>query len=477
MMSILCWDWSQELKEESKRVKEKLKEYKLEEEQIINNINDEISFENPLEDVIYDRLGNVFNFQFPKRNLRVRMDRITQDRYTSADIRVEYIKPLQFQSHHIFQSKANIDQSSGANGKTSMVKSCSTRADEMSYEEWDAIIEYACVSVLEAFREDELEPAVNLRDLKEPKDEGMLVSPILPLNEPSIIFGEGGTGKSLLSLWIGGLVSEGFGFDWISAKQKNVLYLDYETSEDEFKRRGDKLASGMGMDEPYENIWYRRYSRPLIEMVEHVRAEIDKHNIGFIVVDSAGYACPEPESSRETNKFFNAMRSLPGVTWLVIAHTSKESSNNKTPFGSVFWWNGARSIWEIKKNQDAGEGWINSILHHRKINNGTMQKSIGFNLKFVRDAVTINNADVGEIENYIQTKSRIEEIYQYLLKSKQKKTIAQVLEMLDLDESKLNSVRASMSRDERMIHFEAGMWGIVGLNYDEGFTKPNSIGW
>ena len=235
-----------------------------------------------------------------------------------------------------------------------MVKTCYNRADELAYDEWDAIIEYSCVSVLEAFREDETAPAINLRDLTESTDEGMLVSPLFPANEPSIIFGEGGTGKSIITLWIAGLVSEGFGFDWLSAKQKNVLYLDYETSEDEFKRRGDKLSKGMGLDMPYANIWYRRYNSPLVDMVEHLREEIDRNDIGFIVVDSVGYACPEPISDKETNRYFNAIRTFPNVTFINIAHTSKEQGNNKTPFGSVFWWNGARSIWEIKKSQEQG---------------------------------------------------------------------------------------------------------------------------
>ena len=410
-----------------------------------------IEIENPLEDVIFNRIGNVFKFDFPKKNIRIRLDKISQDRYTGADVRVEYLKPLQFQAHHIFQSKANIDQSSGANGKTSMVKTCYNRADDLNYEEWDAIIEYSCVSVLEAFREDETAPAINLRDLAEATDEGMLVTPLFPANEPSIIFGEGGTGKSVITLWLAGLVSEGFGFDWVSAKKKNVLYLDYETSEAEFKRRGDKLSKGMGLDMPYANIWYRRYNSPLVDMVEHLREEIDRNDIGFIVVDSVGYACPEPISDKETNKYFNAMRTFPEVTFINIAHTSKENIAKKTPFGSVFWWNGARSI-----------------------NNGSLQKPIGFNLKFLPDSIMINNADAKEIQNYEVARTRTDEIYQILARSSEKLNLNEILYALELDESKLNSVRASMSRNDNMIHFGNGLWGVKGKNYG---NNASSISW
>ena len=441
--------------------------------------NEEIKFENPLEDVIFDRLGNIFSFNFPKRNLKVRIDQVRQDRYTGADVRIEYLEPLQFQSHHIFQSKMNIDQASGQNGKSSVVKTCHNRADDLSYEEWDAIVEYVCVSVLESLREDELAPAINLRELPEAKDEGMLVTPLFPANDISMIFGEGGTGKSMLALWIAGLISEGFEFDWIAAKKQNVLYLDYETSEDEFKKRGDSLSKGLGLDEPFENIWYRRYNEPLIDMVENMREEIHRNNIGFGIVDSAGYACPEPESSKETNKFFKAMRTFPQVTWLVIAHTSKENIAKKTPFGSVFWWNGARSVWEIKKSQEQNDDNINSVLHHRKVNNGKLQKTIGFGLKFIPGAVMVNNSDITEIENYSQVRSRMQEIYGFLAKVKDKQTLNEIMHELEIDQSKANSVRASMSRNDELQHFGNGLWGIKGRNYDSegpGISRK-TMGW
>ena len=46
----------------------------MEQEQIENEEITEI--ENPLEDVIYNRIGNVFKFDFPKKNIRIRLDKI-----------------------------------------------------------------------------------------------------------------------------------------------------------------------------------------------------------------------------------------------------------------------------------------------------------------------------------------------------------------------------------------------------------------
>ena len=45
----------------------------MEQEQIENE--EIIEIENPLEDVIYNRIGNVFKFDFPKKNIRIMLDR------------------------------------------------------------------------------------------------------------------------------------------------------------------------------------------------------------------------------------------------------------------------------------------------------------------------------------------------------------------------------------------------------------------
>jgi hypothetical protein len=104
-----------------------------------------------------------------------------------------------------------------------------------------------------------------------------------------------------------------------------------------------------------------------------------------------------------------------------------------------------------------------------------MQKPIGFNLKFLPDSISVNNADAKEIENYQVTRTRTDEIYQILLRSNEKMTLNEILYALDLDESKTNSVRASMSRSDTLVHFGDGLWGVKGKNYGNG--NNSSISW
>ena len=86
----------------------------------------------------------------------------------------------------------------------------------------------------------------------------------------------------------------------------------------------------------------------------------------------------------------------------------------------------------------------------------------------------INNADAKEIQNYEVARTRAEEIYQILARSSEKLTLNEILYALDLDESKLNSVRASMSRSDTLVHFGDGLWGVKGKNYG---NNGSSISW
>jgi hypothetical protein len=86
----------------------------------------------------------------------------------------------------------------------------------------------------------------------------------------------------------------------------------------------------------------------------------------------------------------------------------------------------------------------------------------------------INNADAKEIQNYEVARTRTDEIYQILARSSEKLSLNEILYALELDDSKLNSVRASMSRNDNMIHFGNGLWGVKGKNYG---NNASSISW
>ena len=61
----------------------------------------------------------------------------------------------------------------------------------------------------------------------------------------------------------------------------------------------------------------------------------------------------EPESAKATTDYYSAIRGFgEDVTVLTLAHTTKADSDKKTPFGSAFWSYWARSVWEVKREDN-----------------------------------------------------------------------------------------------------------------------------
>jgi AAA domain len=209
-----------------------------------------------------------------------------------------------------------------------------------------------------------------LHEVSPAKDERVIFVDEFPIltSHPSIIFGDGGTGKSLLTLWlVGRLAQEGV----------RVLWLDWELEGSDHRER---LAELFGDDLP-ENIAYYRCEASIGTLAEQLRKTVEDLGIELVVVDSAAFAIEgDPEKADAARTFFQALRSLGRVGSIVIAHETKNSDHTK-PFGSAFWHNGARLTWYIaakdrtSKNQ-AVESCI--TLTSRKDNLRVAKKGVAF---------------------------------------------------------------------------------------------------
>tara|TARA_R110002020_G_scaffold138674_3_gene309135 strand:+ start:2899 stop:4251 length:1353 start_codon:yes stop_codon:yes gene_type:complete len=422
------------------------------------------------------RLGNSWHFELKNINLKIKVDNIKSYNYISGEITFSYLEPI-FDKEHIHSSQIAINQLGGTNGRLTLMNHL--RSVEPEVKEWDRILEYVCVTVITGYREGE--PTVNLAEIDMPVDRGNLVTPLIPYGEASLIFGEGGSGKSILSLWIANLVHQGVQTDWISALKKNVLYIDYETHLSEYLVRNNKLANGMGLDNP-SGIFYRRTNEPMIAIAEIIRAEIDRKEIGFVVVDSAAMACgAEPESAKATTDYYKAIRSFgDDITILTLAHTTKADTENKTPFGSAFWTYYARSVWEIKKKPSDKSNQQNIGLYHRKVNNTQLHEPIGYSIQYLSNEINVNGFDITDSDTLNQEIPMIKRIYNYLRNADEYKPIYEIMESLEIPNKKEGSIRAMISRNsgvaKKIIHSGEGTYGIEGKNYDkETITMDNEI--
>ena len=113
---------------------------------------------------------------------------------------------------------------------------------------WDEILEYVCVMVLDKHREGT--PTIKLANHSMPEGLVFRLRPFLQERQPTLLFGEGDTGKSWLAIFMSVLVSQGLSCMGMEAEPGNVLYLDYETDSDTLWERVNMISAGLGIPIP-----------------------------------------------------------------------------------------------------------------------------------------------------------------------------------------------------------------------------------
>jgi AAA domain len=284
--------------------------------------------------------------------------------------------------------RANLNLTS-TQARTACVKQLASRDKDQGID-WNALVEQACYLTVEAHRAGE--PAILLRNAERPADAGWLLPPIVLGRLPTILFGDGGTAKSYLSL--AAAISIHSGYELLSIKPSarvNVAYLDWEF--DAYEHR-DRMRRLVGEDMP--GIVYVPCVGPLRDQVDRLQRVIREHDIGFVVIDSVGMACEgPPEEAQSALGFFDALRSLQ-VGALCVAHVNRSGDTDR-PFGSTFWHNSARSTWYAKKQQEAAASTLTVGLFNRKSNIGPLSAPLGFTLAFDDNQTTIERTDVRDV--------------------------------------------------------------------------------
>lgn len=243
------------------------------------------------------------------------------------------------------------------------------------------------------------EPAILLRDAKRPApDEQLRIDGLaLPKRHPSIIFGDGGSAKSYLALYVAGRLAQ---------SGLRVALFDWELEAEDHRLRLEHL---FGADMPA--VVYARCSRPLVHEADRLARIRHEHRLDFAVFDSIGFACDgPPEAAEVAGAYLRTVRSL-GIGSLNLAHISKAEGGDQKPFGSAFWHNGARMTWFAKlADGNPGDSEITLGLFNRKHNLGPRLPAVGFGVRFETNTTTftrVNLADVSDLASKLSTFERI----------------------------------------------------------------------
>ena len=352
----------------------------------------------PLPTPIVDiSIGNRRIYRWPDSGLMVKLDKLFQTRrgidcwltVATSDLGTIY-GPIHF------------DLLSGTK-RTELRRELKERKEH----DWASVLQHVASLTIESLVDSS--DVVDMATYHRKADTPWLMRPFVKRHQPSVLMGDGGEGKSTLAIAL--MISLASGTSLIPGltvqEPCNTMMVDWETDEDEFAMVRDALLSAANLPMPERSLLYKHVGTgSLQDQLDSIQRTCTEHDLGFLLVDSivasAGGDVNEAEAAR---LYFNTIGAL-GIATLGIAHISKEGSESKRrrtrPFGSVFYWNLARNIWEIRKDQDAGSPTSSLGLYHAKINRGRESKPIGLEVAFTEDAdgnitqINYTSADVAD---------------------------------------------------------------------------------
>lgn len=321
---------------------------------------------------------------------------------------------------------------------------------------WEEIVELVALTTADTYREGD--PFIYLKDITdEPLDRAFLIRDFLPYRQSTVLYGDGMAGKSLLALLMAICVATGQQLPGMTSLQEAqaVLYLDWETTATTHAYYLRCIERAHDLEIPQQRIIYRRMSRSLQLEAHRIKREIDKHQVGLLIVDSMVPACGgEPESAQVVMTFFNAIRSLGAITALILSHLTKLEAQRKglpRPFGSVFTTNLARSTWLARRAELGSAGVLEVGLYHTKTNFGRLYDPRGVRFRFEQDNITLSQfslEDVPELSAHVPLTRRVRGVL--------KRGPTTVSEIADTLAANRDSVSKSLRRMKDVIVLSGG---------------------
>ena len=276
---------------------------------------------------------------------------------------------------------------------------------------WKPLLQKSCALVLRRYRRGE--PPAHLTKDTPVEPLTFAINPLVPRRKPCILFADGGKGKSTFALLLGMIVSTGATVAGLSALKGRALYLDWEDDKDVHTRRLRAIQAGHP-DLIDAEVQYLRCAEPLCKLTHDLVRTIQQEGITFVVVDSLLAAAGGDASAEATGKLFAALRVL-NVESLCIGHVPKtpmEGQEHVTVYGSVFNQNYARSVWELKTEQEIGEDGAILGLFHRKTNLTWKNHAFGLKVTHNREGASIRYdpfdlSQAAELTNALPLPNRI----------------------------------------------------------------------
>jgi DNA-binding MarR family transcriptional regulator len=232
-----------------------------------------------------------------------------------------------------------------------------------------------------------INPPIDLAEAT-PRPAEWLVKDLIPARHATNLYGDSGTGKSLIALYLALCVIEGIPFlNFPTTKRGKVLYLDLELDAEIHTLRWWAIARGAGYETPPKGLRYVRWTQGLIGREGELWELIEQEQPALLIVDSFGKATGKPLDPDLAIALYNLFDALP-VPVLVIDHTAKPNpeipAESAREYGTVYKRHYARSAVQVDL-QGSERGHIGVILRHQKSNFGRLAPEIPLTLAFLEE--------------------------------------------------------------------------------------------
>lgn len=321
---------------------------------------------------------------FKCTNIKVKSDECT--------MHLEITTSMPVSSEIVYQGKFNLYSERAT---TELIKKCEKIIPQKDYGlNWEAIIQQWKKRLYLLIREGNPVEEIDTSQIQ--STYSYLINPFIIKDTINLIYGEGGTGKSTIALCFAMLPhSEKLQQDMhVSVKPFNTLYLDYENNKIVLQNVLKLLYNSYGIS---TKIKYRTCHVPLQIEFENIANIISEHDIDLIIIDSLAPAAGATFETEEIISFYQALQKLE-KTILLIGHTPKDTTND-TVYGSVFFHNLARNVWQLKKKIVSMDSF-NIFFIHKKCNVSKLHSiPYAYELSYQDKGVLIHNISVEEVEN------------------------------------------------------------------------------
>lgn len=310
-----------------------------------------------------------------------------------------------------------------------------------------------------------LDGVMNSWEHGEPAPRSWALPNWIPDGMITVLFGDGGLGKSYIALYVAMRACIGGTFGGLPMEKRDVLYLDAELDFDEFQRRAYKVARGMGLEAPPSGLRYYRLRDSIIkpEVQLKVAAIIDVLGVGLSVLDSLSIAA-FGGSPTDAEDVIRAMKGLePWKTVLALDHVSKPGAganqSHSTQFGSVFKRNIARSSMRLVKAMGGGLSF-----QHDKTNFGPAQTPLYFDMEFHEGSVGFRFTDMHDdsMAGLVDHLPPLERVWHTLdAQDDGRGTVSWLGNELKIGEGTVRNYLTALKKNGRVTNENGGLWAVV----------------